>query len=121
MTIGAVFRRRGLLAAVLGLALLLPWLQQGALRHAFGHAEGFGAAAPGVAAVAQAHEADALVHDGACAGCVAFAAFLACPPTAVALPPLLLATVDDPHVAPVAPAAATAPRSWPNRGPPAAA
>lgn len=114
-------RRRGLLAAMLALALLLPWLQQGALRHAFGHALGhasLGFAAPGTTA-APAHEADGPAHD-TCSGCIAFAAFLACPPTPTSLAPLLLATVDDRHVAPVRPLAATAPGASRNRGPPAA-
>lgn len=123
MTSATGFRRRGVLAAVLVLALLLPWLQQGALQHALGHAPGqaFSPVSHAFAPAPHAHETDAFPHDGACAGCVAFAAVLACPPAAATLPPLLLATVDDLHLAPLAPAAATAPRAWPNRGPPAAA
>jgi hypothetical protein len=116
---GPVQRRRVLLAAMLALALLLPWLQQGALRHAFGHAPG--PARHAVAAVADAHPADAPGHDGTCAACIAFAAFLACPPAAAMPSPPLLATGDDLHVAAARPAAATAPRAWPNRGPPGAA
>lgn len=122
MTTATVLRRRGLLAAVLALALLLPWLQQGALQHAFGHALGHASNgfATAVTTIAHGPEGDGPAHADTCTSCVAFAAFLACPPAATALAAPLLATAGDRHVAPLPTPAATGPAASRNRGPPAA-
>jgi hypothetical protein len=112
----ASLRRRGLLAALLALALLLPWLQQAALQHALGHARGH---ALHVAESTDPGQAAHTPHEGLCSTCVAFGALFATPPVASTPPCVLLATADAPFVAPLARAPAAPPRAQRNRGPPA--
>lgn len=112
----APLRRRGLLAGVLAIALLLPGLQQAAQQHAFSHTPQdrslFGA---------QERSAEPGSRSDGCATCVALGALLACLPIAVALPAALLTAVDDPFVATVLLPAATDRQALRNRGPPATA